>query len=115
MKGHLAIFEARSGGYTPEQVWIMVHDFAEPSEFCEASDPERSMLNGFLPEIHIYADDNLFRADLRCIAGLIAHINAPEEKSLTRVFNLAKRFKPARLFASDGQTLLVHNSEEVTA
>jgi hypothetical protein len=114
MRGHQSITEARLNGYHPTHVWVILVDEPQPADYNPTWDPELLLDKGYLPEIHIYREDNIARADLRCLHGLTVHLVAQEGKvaDLAKVAKTLMRFKPAALFACDGKQLIEHHHTE---
>lgn len=111
MRGHECIREARMAGFHPEHVWVLVHETKQPEDFNPVADPENLLRYGHQPEIHIYKDCNLARADLRCLFGLTVHLLAQDATQLTRITKFLRRFKPAAVIAFDGRTVTTHHQE----
>lgn len=111
MRGHQCIREARGSGFHPPHVWVVVHETNEPEDFNPTADPENLLMYGHQPEIHIYGNSNLARADLRCLFGVTVHLQVQDPKQLTRMTKFLRRFKPAAVIAFDGHTVTTHHQE----
>ena len=112
MRGHQSIFEARVNGYTPKNVWVILVDADQPADFNPTWDPENMLRYGYMPEIHIYRNDEISRADLRCLHGLIVHLVGQKPADLEKAAKSLMRFKPASLYACDGKNLIEHHHTE---
>ena len=111
MRGHESITEARTAGFHPPHVWVVVHETQQPEDFNPVADPENLLRYGHQPEIHIYKGDNLARADLRCLFGLTVHLLAQDAAELQRIAKFLRRFKPAAVIACDGLNVTTHTTE----
>lgn len=112
MRGHRALTEARINGHHPKHVWVLVLESEQPKEFKPIYDPECLIESGFMPEIHIYKGESIPRLDLRCLTGLIVHLVADNATNLEQAAKALMRFKPAQLFACNGERVIQHHHTE---
>lgn len=112
MRGHQSIQESRLNGYHPKNVWVVLVDGEQPDEFNPIWDPELLLEKDYMPEIHIFNGDNIARADLRCLHGLMVHLVGQDTTKLRRTAKMLMRFKPAAVCACDGKVFLeTHHTE----
>src|SRR5690606_4772191 len=97
MIGHNAVLDLRRKRLMPAAVYVLVRDHTP--KYWAWESPEKSMLNGGFPCIDILPTDDPDTLDLRCLFGLLVHLNGYEHLRLLAVLDRMTEFNPARIVA----------------
>jgi len=111
MRGTLSIVQARRMNTQLSNVWVFLTECPQPDIYTLLNDPDMCLLNGFMPEVHIYSTDNLRTLDLRCLTGLIVHLVGVDPTKLAAAAKQINRFKPHSIYACNGRELIEHHTE----
>jgi hypothetical protein len=99
MNGHQSIIEARIYGRTIPHIWVHAFTCNRPAELSYMLDPENLLELGLRPEVHVYANDNLARLDMRFVMGTTVHLSGEDSERLYRLINHLAKYKPLRVLA----------------
>lgn len=99
MNGHQSIVEARTYGKGITDIWVHSFNCKRPEELSYLLNPENLLELGLLPEVHIYADDNIARLDMRFVVGTTVHLSGEDQERIYRLVNHLAKFKPLRVLA----------------
>jgi hypothetical protein len=96
MRGHQALIDMRSRGYTPRIVWFDL----EPARMPMAGDWQVNSPSH--AHLQLEPADRPATLDLRCLVGLTVAVSGPDESLVKRVAAACKQAKAERVIAYSG-------------